>query len=373
MPSTPTAHPRRRTRRLRFRPAAFALLLVVAPSVFAGPKDKCTCADMSEIRKELTDFETKRDMHKGKAAELEPQENKIIKHYGRAAADSEEMSELRSDYNKWEKQLESDAVTDLSDASAGATHFDEKTCEPDQKALQKMMQRSACLELASIVSEHENYHHDVCCARWRKCTTRRTNLVIEQDMVTRGREYGAPSSTAREEAVAYDGMVRSLNALIDKLKSKCKKKGFRGVRLMHRVPGGFTIQRDITGSNCGEPVPGNWEIVETQTFINVPQGAPLPHTKTERPWFTDCLLDGSDQAKKREQLILNSPSRYGAWYLIYQPAVGTGSAKINLRLPKLQLPDGVSLDSDHDHIVDLVDEGECKASEPKPSPPVPVS
>jgi hypothetical protein len=153
--------------------------------------------------------------------------------------------------------------------------------------------------------------------------------------------------------------------------SKCKERklSFRGVTLTARMPEGVTSQINITGTTCGEPVSGDWDIVNTTTLI-VPQ-VPLRQTRTGRPFKTDCLLDGSDQAKGREQILLTSPGGYAGWYCIYQPAVGTQPAKINIRMPKLQMSGGVSFDPPHDHSVNVIDEGECKTSAPKPPPPLP--
>lgn len=164
---------------------------------------KCDCKHIEEIEKNIGDYRWLAEAHGRKAAELEAKEVPLIKKWGSAARNTEEMDAIWDDYGKWQKvTLREEFAKARNYPSTTAVTFDESTNKPDPRQLEKARNESACLRIADSIDRHEKGHSDV---------------------RTSGRgQHERPSKLALEEKTHYEDGMKFLQEEVDSLKGKKK-------------------------------------------------------------------------------------------------------------------------------------------------------
>jgi hypothetical protein len=167
------------------------------------------------------------------------------------------MERLQEEYKRWAQTDTHRAVAQANAGRATAVDdFDQYLCEPNAAKLQHLQDAQACRELAGVLKRHEDYHHDVCVARFYpdRHELRRTSEPIDAQMTSKWVTYNTPSSYAREEAAAYRGDLAVLKALIDKLTrdSECDQAS--------SWAGSVTCEVKISGSGYQHQETQHWEI-----------------------------------------------------------------------------------------------------------------
>lgn len=112
-----------------------------------------------------------------------------------------------------------------------------------------------------------------------------------------------------------------------------------------------TYTYDISGSTCGDPVPGDWKINQKVTLESA-CGSFTHRHQTIESFENDCVLEGSDDVKFFESVATSVPKGGSMWYCIYRPAQNSQSASIIIRVAGNDF-------SPVENIVPLLEEEEC--------------
>ena len=234
---------------------------------------------------------------------------------------------------------------------------DPQTCVTEGLANAKS--QLPCDEIYKSVEEHEAYHAAACKARRGGAKARTWVYSVPGSNLVKIVPYSVltPGGLANEEIAAYTAQNAKLNALLKEAQKKCKIK-FSGVTVdctLRQVRMGQKLEGEV----CGDPTKSAWTIYPTY-FAEGPYIPPVPPSQN-KPFKTDCLAAGSEQARKRLEILHASPG--GGWFCEIQEGDKPVVTIRWVRMPQCQGP------RDQSYVAVVKLEDSCSDDDSQPSRP----